>query len=136
MKKSEFYGIPNVEEVLKTNSSKAIAGYSYSVPLEKGEIESKNNEINQALAKLQDLRDQRKTLTELAKIENTIIQQNHMEIMTGSTQKVDTVYEFLDNETGILELINSKGYIVSSMRVKQAQMSMFGKATAENKEAI
>ena len=136
MEKSEFYGLANIKEALQNACTEQIPSYSYSVPLEKGEIEEMNLEINQALEVLAELKLRRSELTALAKIENEKIQENHRDIMAGSKQITGTVYKVLDNHTGIMHWITEEGMTIDKVRVKQAQMNVFNSMGSQEQEAV
>lgn len=128
--KSDFFQMKESEryEALNENCEEVKNGYNYSKPLSKFEVETKNSEINQALAEIERLKSERKELNALIKIQNETVAMNNHSVVRGFDEVTERIWLVSDVTTGYTQKINAEGYIIEKHRFKEGTtMSLFNK---------
>ncbi len=128
--KSDFASLPEVERINALSASgKQIERYSYSKPLTDEDIAKKNVKINEALERVIELKEDRKDIGAEIKEQEEIIAENHKHVIGKYVSVREKVWEVVDTEAGVIEIINKDGDVIESKFIKSGtQLNMFRQA--------
>lgn len=135
-KKSEFFELESQDRInaLETNATRIKEGFTYSKHLTEFQIKEFNDDLNQALNEIANLKDKRKDLNTLIKDQEKIVTLNNQMIIMGYEEVTERVYTINNHHTGFAEVINEDGFIIERHRFKEGtEMSIFEN---NNKKAV